>query len=59
MPGGKGFAFGLLTFALFLGYLPTWMGWPSILTTPWANALAAGVSAVLLLVGLKGENGTC
>ena len=59
MPGGKGFAFGLLTFALFLGYLPTWMGWPSILTTPWANALAAGVSAVVLLVGLKGENGTC
>ena len=26
MPGGKGFAFGLLTFALFLGYIPTALG---------------------------------
>jgi len=55
MPGGKGFAFGLLTFALFLGYLPTALSWPSLLTTPLANALAAVVSAVVLLVGLRGE----
>ncbi len=59
MPGGKGFAFGLLTFALFLGYIPTAMGWPSVLTTPWLNALAAVVSAVILLVGLKGERAKC
>ena len=59
MPGGKGFAFGLLTFALFLGYLPTALGWPSILTTPLANALAAVVSAVILLWGLKGEKERC
>ena len=59
MPGGKGFAFGLLTFALFLGYIPTAMGWPSILTTPLANALAAVVSAVILLWGLKGERVKC
>ena len=59
MPGGKGFAFGLLTFALFLGYLPTWMGWPSLLTTPLANALAAVLSGVLLLWGLKGEEAPC
>lgn len=59
MPGGKGFAFGLLTFALFLGYIPTALGWPSILTTPWANALAAVVSAVILLWGLKGEKAKC
>lgn len=59
MPGGKGFAFGLLTFALFLGYIPTAMGWPSILTTPLANALAAVVSAVILLWGLKGERTKC
>lgn len=57
MPGAKGFAFGLLTFALFLGFLPTWLGWPSILTRPWAMALAAALSAVLLLLGLKGEKG--
>ena len=59
MPGGKGFAFGLLTFGLFLGFLPTWLGWPSLLTTPWAMALAAVVSAVILLAGLKGEKAKC
>ena len=59
MPGGKGFAFGLLTFALFLGYLPTWLGWPSLLTTPLANGLAAAVSLLILLFGLKGERVTC
>jgi FSR family fosmidomycin resistance protein-like MFS transporter len=59
MPGGKGFAFGLLTFGLFLGFLPTWLGWPSILTQPWAMALAALLSAVLLLAGLKGEKIKC
>lgn len=59
MPGGKGFAFGLLTFALFLGYIPTALGWPSLLTTPWANALAAVVSAVILLAGLRGEKAKC
>lgn len=25
-PGAKGFSFGLLTFALFLGFVPTWLG---------------------------------
>ena len=59
MPGGKGFAFGLLTFALFLGYLPTWLGWPSLLTTPLANGLAAAVSGGLLLWGLKEEKPPC
>lgn len=59
MPGGKGFAFGLLTFALFLGFLPTWMGWPSVLTTPLANALAAAVSALILLGGLREERVKC
>jgi len=59
MPGGKGFAFGLLTFALFLGYLPTWLGWPSVLITPLANALAAVVSAAVLLLGLREERVKC
>lgn len=59
MPGAKGFAFGLLTFALFLGFLPTWLGWPSVLTQPWAMALAAALSAALLLLGLKGEKAEC
>ena len=59
MPGGKGFAFGLLTFALFLGYIPTWIGWPSLLATPWANAMAAILSGAVLLWGLKGEKAPC
>ena len=59
IPGAKGFAFGLLTFALFLGFLPTWLGWPSVLIQPWAMALTALVSAILLLLGLKGENEKC
>lgn len=59
MPGGKGFAFGLLTFALFLGFLPTWLGIPSLLTEGWAMALSAVVSAALLLLGLRGEKEKC
>lgn len=59
IPGAKGFAFGLLTFALFLGFLPTWLGWPSVLIQPWAMALTALVSAILLLLGLKGEKEKC
>lgn len=47
-PGCKGFAFGLLTFGLFIGYLPGWLGWPSILTSPAAYALVALVSLLLL-----------
>ena len=47
-PGCKGFAFGLLTFGLFVGYLPGWLGWPSILTSPAAYALVALVSLALL-----------
>jgi len=59
MPGAKGFAFGLLTFGLFLGFLPTWLGWPSVLTRPWAMALAALLSAALLLPGLRRERTAC
>lgn len=59
MPGAKGFAFGLLTFALFLGYIPTALGWPSLLTGSLPNALAAVLSALLLLWALKGEDGKC
>lgn len=58
MPGAKGFAFGLLTFGLFLGFLPTWLGWPAVLTEPWAMALAALLSLGLLLPGLK-EGAKC
>ena len=59
IPGGKGFAFGLLTFALFLGYLPTCLGWPSLFAAPWLNAIGALLSAVLLLGGLRKEKSLC
>lgn len=50
-PGMKGFSFGLLTFGLFLGFLPVYSGWGSFGTT----VLAAGtiLSLPLLIFGLK------
>lgn len=58
-PGGKGFAFGLLTFALFLGYLPTCLGWSSLFLAPWVNAAGALLSLLLLLGGLRKERSVC
>lgn len=57
MPGAKGFSFGLLTFGLFLGFLPSWLGWPSPLGSGWSYALLSLASAALLLPGLRGERG--
>lgn len=51
MPGAKGFSFGLLTFALFLGYLPTWLGAGTI--GGFGMAAVAVLSAVLLLPGIR------
>ena len=48
LPGAKGFAFGLLTFALFVGYLPVYWSAPAIFACPWACAAAAAVSLILL-----------
>lgn len=59
IPGAKGFAFGLLTFALFLGYLPSYLGWPSLLTGPMAYACAALLSLGLLWLGLGKEAEPC
>jgi FSR family fosmidomycin resistance protein-like MFS transporter len=46
IPGFEGFSFGLLTFALFLGYLPTATGFT---ISPWLGAGISILSAVLLL----------
>lgn len=64
LPGARGFAFGTLTFALFLGYLPTHLG----LDVPfagqtWWYAVEAGLSLMLLITGLlacrpKGGDGS-
>lgn len=53
VPGAKGFAFGLLTFGLFIGFLPSFLGWPNLLTGPIAYAAAALVSLVLLVPALR------
>lgn len=59
MPGAKGFTFGLLTFALFLGFLPSWLGWPSLLTGPVSYAVIAAASLVLLWFPLRKEAVRC
>lgn len=51
MPGCKGFSFGLLTFALFLGFLPTCFGAPAI--GGLAMAAVSAASLLLLLPALK------
>ena len=53
VPGAKGFTFGLLTFALFLGFLPSWLGWPSLLRGPASYAVMAAVSLFLLWLPLR------
>jgi len=58
-PGAKGFAFGLLTFGLFLGYLPSYLGWRSILAAPWSYGLVALVSLALLWWPLGKEEVRC
>ncbi len=52
-PRAKGFAFGTLTFALFLGCLPTLLSLPPILAgKPWVQFAEAALSLALLAVGL-------
>ena len=59
VPGAKGFTFGLLTFALFLGFLPSWLGWPSLLTGTVSYAAMAAVSLALLWLPLRKEAVRC
>ncbi len=50
-PGAKGFSFGLLTFALFLGFVPIILGMSGPPFVVFPAAVAA--SAVILFVGLR------
>ncbi|MDE7262728.1 MAG: hypothetical protein K2N78_11825 [Oscillospiraceae bacterium] len=59
LPGAKGFTFGLLTFGLFLGFLPSWLGWTSLLTGPLSYAVMAAVSLLLLWFSLGKEAAKC
>ena len=55
MPGCKGFSFGLLTFALFLGFLPVGLG--AVSSSPnWLLASLCALSALLMLPGLDGRS---
>ena len=53
LPRQKGFAFGSLTFALFLGFLPLWLGWPTLLSGGSGYAAGALCSLALLVLGLR------
>ena len=48
VPGAKGFSFGLLTFALFLGFLPVYLG--TDVPPFWVFAPLAAISLVLLML---------
>lgn len=52
----KGFAFGLLTFALFLGAVPIFFGYTDILFNPTGLFAITMASAIILFIGLKGYN---
>lgn len=58
-PGAKGFTFGLLTFALFLGWLPSYLGWPALLTAPWTYAAVSLISLALLWRPMGREAARC
>lgn len=47
LPGGEGFSFGLLTFALFLGFLPAQLG---LTLSPWMGAILGLLSGLGLLL---------
>ncbi len=52
LPGARGFSFGLLTLALFLGFLPEYLRLPSV-AAGWTYALACLLSLALLLPALR------
>jgi hypothetical protein len=49
----KGFAFGLLTFGLYIGFLPVYLNWKPAHVTGFELAVAALCSMVLLMFGLR------
>ncbi|NLK86598.1 MAG: MFS transporter [Clostridiaceae bacterium] len=52
LPGSKGFTFGLLTFGLFLGFIPVYLGTDPLLSGGGGFAAATVVSLALLCAGL-------
>ena len=52
----KGLAFGLLTFALFSGVIPVFLGYTEVLFNPIGLFTITIISAIILFIGLKGYN---
>ena len=52
LPGAPGFSFGLLTLALFLGFLPAWLGWPLPVGVPVWTGLCL-ISLALMLPAVR------
>ena len=57
LKNAKGFAFGLLTFALFIGCIPSFMGADTSILPRYAYAGLIMLSLVLLILGLRFERG--
>lgn len=53
LPGAKGFAFGMLTFGLFLGFLPVYLGVGVLPDSSLSFALLTAVSLGVIWVGLR------
>ncbi len=58
MTGAKGFTFGLLTFALFIGFVPYYLGYGSLLSNPASYAGAAALSMILLMAAFQLRTGS-
>ena len=56
MNNNKGMAFGLLTFALFIGSIPTFFGHASLAFTPLGLFIITTVSLVVLYIGINKYN---
>lgn len=55
LKGAKGFAFGLLTFGLFIGYVPRFLGADTSVLPQWAYAVLILLSLAMLIAGLRFE----
>ena len=56
LPNNKGMAFGLLTFALFLGSLPVFFGYGGYLFNQFGLFLVTIVSMIILYIGIDNYN---
>ena len=55
-PSAKGFAFGVLTFGLFLGFLPVYLGIEVLADAFWLFSILTAASLALLLTGFRRAN---